>query len=296
VFEALPQALRVVGSVVAPTTLLTGLLIYFGRLHATAMFAYFGVHFTVLDLTVPDFLVRSADGLPLPMATILAVALVVLWSHRLLVRVLSRPVQRRVLRIAAPGAAVGGTVLVALAVADTLGLRSFTAVPEARGLALAAGVLLLAYAVRLMRLLGARDGTRHGPQPAMQTVVAEWAVVFILVSVGLFWAVGSYAVGVGTGRAQQIAASLDSMPDVAVFSEKDLGLDGPGIRRTACTKSDAAYRVRYDGLRIVQQSGGNYLLLPVGWNPDNGPAFLIPRSAPIRVEFHRSGPLANPTC
>ena len=293
VLEALPQALRVVGSVIAPTTLLTGLLFYFGRLHATAMFQYFGLHFTVLDLSVQDYLVRSADGLPLPMVAVLGVALLALWTHRLLARVVPAGRLRRVVGVGAPVTAIAGAALVVLAVADTVGVRFFAAVPEARGLALSVGVLLLAYAGRLARI---RTGRIGRPSPSAQSVVAEWGIVFILVSVGLFWAVGSYAVGVGTGRAQQIADALASQPDVALYSEKDLGLEGPGVRRTPCTAPDTAYRMRYDGLRLVLQSGGQYLLLPVDWTPDDGPALLVARSAPVRLEFRRTGPLPAPTC
>ena len=293
VLDALPQALRVVGSVIAPTTLLTGLLFYFGRLHATAMFQHFGVHFSVLDLTAQDYLVRSADGLPLPMVAVLGVALLALWAHRLLARVVPAGRLQGVVRVGAPVTAAAGAALVALAVADVLGVRSFAAVPEARGLALSAGVLLLAYAGRLARLRPERAG-RH--TPTVQSVVAEWGIVFLLVSVGLFWAVGSYAVGVGTGKAQQIAASLADQPDVTLYSEKDLGLEGPGVRRTPCTAPDAAYRVRYDGLRLVLQSGGQYLLLPVDWTRDDGPALLVARSAPVRIEFRRAGPLLEPAC
>ena len=41
--EVLPRLLKVVGAIVAPTTLLTGLLFYFGRLHITGFFRYFRV-------------------------------------------------------------------------------------------------------------------------------------------------------------------------------------------------------------------------------------------------------------
>jgi hypothetical protein len=73
-------------------------------------------------------------------------------------------------------APTAGAVLVGLAIADTLGLCLFAAVPEARGLALSAGVLLLAYAGRLGRL---RITRARRPSPTVQSVVAEWGAVFI---------------------------------------------------------------------------------------------------------------------
>ncbi|MGH3568251.1 MAG: hypothetical protein ACRDRH_19930 [Pseudonocardia sp.] len=181
------------------------------------------------------------------------------------------------LRTVAPFAALSGAALIGLAIADVQGYRSFTAVPEAKGLSLSAGVLLLAYA-------------------AAPAVVAEWGAVFVLVSIGLFWAVGSYAAGVGTGRAQQIEASLPTMPNITLYSEKSLGLEGPGITMFECTAENAAYQARYDGLRIIQQSGSQYLLLPVGWNRTDGPAILIPRSDTVRIEFRRVDQADNRPC
>jgi hypothetical protein len=83
VADVLPRVFKVVGAVVAPTTLLTGLLFYFGRLHVTGMFRYLDVNFTVLDLTFQDYLIRSADGLFVPLAVAAFVALVLLWAHGL---------------------------------------------------------------------------------------------------------------------------------------------------------------------------------------------------------------------
>src|SRR5437868_11472103 len=53
---ALPQVLKIVGSVVAPTTLLTALMYYFGLLYAAGFSWYFGVQVDVLDLTTQDYL------------------------------------------------------------------------------------------------------------------------------------------------------------------------------------------------------------------------------------------------
>ena len=65
-FEAaLPRVLKLVGSVVAPTILLTALMYYFGWLEAAAFFWYLGAQVTVLDLTVPG-LSRQQRGWPDP--------------------------------------------------------------------------------------------------------------------------------------------------------------------------------------------------------------------------------------
>lgn len=300
VFEAtaaLPKVLKIVGAVVAPTTMLTALLFYFGQAYANGSFEYFGVNFTVLDLTVQDYLIRSADGLIIPLIVVAGATLLALWVHQLLVRALPAGTRWIALRVVMPCAAIAGLILVTLAIADVVGDPVFPTHPETRGLNFSIGVLLLAYAARLLRqLIAGRRPERVPRRPPEVMVVAEWGAIFILVSVGLFWAVGSYASLVGAGRAQQIEALLPSFPDVVAFSEKRLSLQAPGVREIICQDPDVAYRFRYDGLKLVQQSGNQYLFLPAGWTHANGAAILIPRSDALRLEFSPPGQVRNATC
>lgn len=282
VAEALPRVLRIVGSVVAPTTLLTGLLFYFGRLHITGMFRHLRVNFTVLDLSFQDYLIRSADGLFVPLAAAAGVVLLLLWVHGFVAR--SLPVSAR--RAVAPLSALLGLVLLAVAVAGLAGSAAFASAPEAPGLCLAVGVLLLAYGMRL---------SRRGP-PAAATAVAEWGAVFVVVAVGLFWAVGSYAIGVGATRGQQIERSLSGAPDVVLYSEQDLNLVDPGVTETVCQDAEAAYAYRYDGLKLVLQSGDQYLFLPEGWTRSSGAAILLPRTDTLRLEFTAPGAAGDVAC
>ena len=70
---------RRISTVVAPTTLLTALLLYFGRMHATGLFRYLGVQYSVLDLTAQDYLVRSADGMIPPLVVVAGTTVIALW-------------------------------------------------------------------------------------------------------------------------------------------------------------------------------------------------------------------------
>jgi hypothetical protein len=294
--DALPRVLKAAGAVIAPTTVITALLLYFGQLHAYAFFWHFGVNFTVLDLTPTDFLVRSADGLFVPIAVAAATLLVALWAHRFVVHRLTAGTSFRILHVVAPVAGGVGALLVGFAavlVIDPDLRRAF--VPELGGLALAAGVLLLVYAVRLAR----QEWNRRLPPgvPRIRgTGLAEWAAAFVLVTVGLFWAVNSYATGVGYGRALELRRELPGWPDAVLFSERSLSLAADGVTEVRCEDAEAAYRFRYDGLKLVQQAGGHYLLLPATWTPDDGSAFLIPRSGSVRLEFAPAGQPRDATC
>lgn len=296
---ALPQVLKLVGSVVAPSSLLTALLFYFGLVYAIGFFRYFGVNFTVLNLPVQDYLILSVGGALIPLIYLTGAALLALWLYQLPLKKLSAGYRRIVLRVLMPSAAIAGVVLVSLAMINaTFEAAVFPATWwEARGLSLSIGVLLLAYVARLRRMLMAagRPGQlpRHVPE---SVVVAKWGTVFILVSVGLFWAVGSYATGAGEWHAASLEADLPYSPDVMVYSEKGQSLQGPGVREITCQNPNAAYQFRYDGLKLVPQSGNQYLFLPAGWTHAQGSAILLPRSEAIRLEFSQPGQIPTPTC
>ena len=71
-----------------------------------------------------------------------------------------------------------------------------------------------------------------------------------------------------------------------IYSQKDLSLSAPGIRRIRCRDPQAAYQFRYDGLKLVLQSGDLYLFLPENWTPAGGTAILLQQSDSVRLEFH----------
>ncbi|MBV9143371.1 MAG: hypothetical protein JO115_21050 [Pseudonocardiales bacterium] len=296
---ALPQVLKIVGAVVSPATLLLALMYYVGRLEFAGFFSYFGADVTVLNPTVQDYLSNSVDGMIPPLIATAGAGLLALWVHQLLFRGLPEGTRRIVVRALAPAAAIAGFVLVSLAIADlVLGTVFPAAFLEGRGLSLSIGVLLLAYAARLVRLLIAQRRPTQVPQrPPGAVAVAEWGAVFILVSVGLFWAAGSYAIGVGMTRAQELESLLPSRPDVVVYSEKRLSLQAPGVREVTCQYPDAAYRFRYDSLKLVPMpSGDQYLLLPAGWTHTNGAVIVLRRSDSLRLEFSPPGHTRNATC
>ena len=79
-------------------------------------------------------------------------------------------------------------------------------------------------------------------------------------------AVGSYASNLGQNRAYELLdRPPSSRPDVAAYREKRLNLQAPGVREVTRQDPDAAYRFRYNGLKLVWRIGDPYLLLPAGW-------------------------------
>jgi hypothetical protein len=73
-----------IGSVVAPATLVTGIAFYFGWRREQAFAGYFGIDTSLLDFSSRDYVLRSVDALFVPMLGLLLLALAALCLHALL--------------------------------------------------------------------------------------------------------------------------------------------------------------------------------------------------------------------
>ena len=297
-----PQLIKILGAIVAPTTLLTALLYYFGWSHAYWFCDYFGVNSTVLGFTSTDYVMRSVDALFVPLTVAASAALLAVWGHTVLRARLAAGSRPRALRVLMPAAMVLAGLLV---VGGFVSVFTTTLLSEhlvAAPLSLGFGVLLLVYALHLQRLVTDRPqaaGTGR-PQAAGAdrgwAAAAEWAVVFVLVGLSLFWAATDYSAAVGRSRAGDFVAGLARYPNVVIYSARSLSLRAPGVSQVRCQDPEAAYRYRYDGLKLVLQSGDEYLFLPARWTAASGVAILIPKSDSLRLEFFpawsRPGPSA----
>jgi hypothetical protein len=285
--RAVPQALKVIASIIAPTTLLTALFAYFGLLYAIAYYRYFGVNYTVLDLPVQGYLILSASTAVLPLGVLAGAALLSLWLYQLPLDTLPERGKKLVYRWGCPAVAASGLLLIGVA-----GMDAFFAVilypptlPEARGISMSAGVVLLGYASRLRRELRPRSTTRdYRKNVPFALAVAKWGSFCLLLGIGMFWAVGSYALRMGAQDAHGFAASLHCAPDIVLYSAKKLNLESSGLHVESSSVPDTDYRFRYPGLKLVPQAGAGYLLLPGDWQRGR-PTLLVSRSDTVRLEF-----------
>lgn len=273
----LPSATHLLRDIVAPTTLVTGLMFFFGWGHAYWFFHYFGVDSSSLGLSRSDYLMRSIDGLFLPVAALAVLALAVAWGRLLGERLLPASVRRSPGEWAPRAAAVLGVLLVlngisALFVATIFNHR------------LAVAPLSLALGIALLFWLMHRTGTA-GPG---WLIVTEWLAVFVLVGLALFWAAFDYSAAVGRSRAAQFVDELPSSPETIVYSESRLNLNAPGVDEVRCAGDpELAYGFRYDGLTLLWRTGDEIVLLPRSWTRSDGVAVVIARDAGVRLEFRR---------
>ncbi|MDQ7907603.1 hypothetical protein RB614_24075 [Phytohabitans sp. ZYX-F-186] len=289
--SGLSQLARILGAIISPTTVLTALFYYFGWMFSYWFFDYFGVNSTLLGLTTSDYLIRSVDGLFVPMTVLGCFGLVALWGHRILRARITATVRPGVARVGIPVLAGAGLALVVAGLVSVFTATVLDRYVAAAPLSLAGGVLLLKYVVSLRRILprpaappaGEAGDTR--PSGAAWAAAAEWAAVLVLVGASLFWAATDYSGAVGRTRACQFAQELPTYPTAVLYSERSLNLHAAGVHETRCPDTDAAYRFRYDGLKLMLQSSNQYLFLPEQWTPDDGVAILLPRAESLRLEF-----------
>ena len=283
--------MQILERIIAPTAILVTLGYFFGRQYTGAVVSYFGVEVSALEMSPDEFVLRSADAIFIPLATLAVVGLMMMYLHvRVVLPVVSRcaahppgSVQQRRFQRSRQLLQLLGFVAFGYGIAGR-----FVPVPGLDpaylpSIVSAFGVLAVTYGE------GLRDAERAGgsglirwrDHPNAATVARFLVGAFVAFNV--FFAVSSYAQRVGTLRAEFLAANLPSRPAATVYSTEDLALTGPGVVGAALPGS--YFKFRYHGLRLLSLSGSNYLLLPARWTPAAGPAFLLQKSDKIRIEF-----------
>jgi len=279
--ERVRSLLQQVGSVVAPTTMLTALLIYFGWAYSANYVRYFGLDYSLMGFTTQDYVIGSVQALFRPLAVAFSGAMLIVWAHvRLKARIFVGPNVKRRLRLAVWTSAVCGLVLFALGMAGIFVIKGDTRYNVWLNLSLGAGAILLAYASRLH----ARPERSAGAMTGRSTGLLEVTAAFFLVSLSLFWAATNYAAVVGEKNARGLENALPSTPEATLYSKEPLYLEAPGVRETSCDQT-GGYRFRYQGLRLMIRSGGNYFFLPADWSRADGEAVVVPVSDAVRVQF-----------
>ncbi|MFC9995541.1 hypothetical protein [Nocardia sp. NPDC127526] len=288
-FADLSQVAQLIAQFVAPATLLAGLLYYWGYFHARGFCAHIGVDSASLGFNTTDYVMRSADGLFIPVATVATIALALTWGRVALPRRYREEQPPKWLVLGC--AAVGGVLLL-----NGLSQLQFETVFN-RGLGVAplcviSGLLLLWTAVRARR----RQLSAGSPDRPPTTTPLEWTLVVTLIAGSFFWGATAYSLAVGKGRAIIFENSIPAAPGLTLYSEKELELNSAGVRRTTCVDPNSAYRYRYDGLVLAMSTSHAYVIVPRGWTSAQGTAMVLPRTGPgaVRLEFSRYDPETPP--
>lgn len=266
-------------SVVAPVTIVTGLLFYFGYVSSRAQYLYFGVDVDTIGLSTQDYVMRSPQALLVPLLVITLGAAALLLLHRRLRRSTPSGAAVRV------GLALAVTVLV-VGLTLLLGYPLVAAWPPyavVTPLLIAAGTAGVVYQLRMPGAPRRDHAAEEDRAPWVGSAVTALAVV--VVATCLFWATATVAQWSGEGLARRTARHLGQLPAVILDTTERLYLTDPVVEETALPAEEGeSYRYRYRGLRLLIQGPDAMYLVPQTWTPSNS-TLRVPFDDTVRVRF-----------
>ncbi len=258
-----------VTSFVAPVTVISGVLFYFGYVAARAQYDYFGLDVDVIGLSTRAYVMRSPQPLLTPMLVLVLGGVVVMAFHHWVRRHATEGWFRRlVTSVLSVGLVLlaAGTVL--LAGFSLVGSWAYYALVTP--VLLGGGAALVAYALRL------RGG------PLEPRIVLLWVGVAACV----VWATATTAQWTGRGLAMEQARNLRSLPSVVLDTRERLHVPATaGVEEVV--RPDAGeddYRFRYWRLRLLIQGDDRMFLVPETWSA-GGTTILIRLDDDVRLQF-----------
>lgn len=277
---------EVLSLVLAPASVLTALLFYFGWTYTNARALYFGIDPSTFGYTTQDYLLRSVDPVFIPLGALLVTGVAIVSGHSLLLRWLCGGRRPRLCRLVVAGLASTGCLSFALGM---LGVLTGSVLGETflvTPLSLSFGIGAVAYATHLSRRLAVGRGADRPPAGESRTAgSAGLILVSLFIVLNLFWAVGDWADAVGRGRAQELARIIPQRPSVVVYSKSELHIEAPGVETSEVGGEDSAYRYRYRGLTMLLYSNSKYFLVATQSSPANPRTIVLPDREDLRVEF-----------
>ena len=274
-------------SVVAPITIISALLFYFGYVSSRAQYAYFGVDVDTIGLSTQDYVMRSPQPLlvPLLVLVMIAVALVALhlWATAWLGRARperARIVTHRALYIGLVILAAGITLIILYPV-----LADWPYYNLVTPIIVAVGAGVVAYSWRLVSRLPPQPDAL--PSPAGSPALRRMGLVLlcVLVAATLFWSTATIAQWSGRGLARQDARHLDDLPRVILDTKERLYITDPFIKETALPASEGqTFRYRYRNLRLLIQGKDRMFLVPDAWSASDS-TLVVPLDDSVRVRF-----------
>ena len=274
-------------SVVAPITVISALLFYFGYVSSRAQYAYFGVDVDTIGLSTQDYVMRSPQPLLVPLLALvmIAVALVALhlavsaWVARARPE-RARAVTRRALYAGLVALAAGITLIILYPV-----LADWPYYNLVTPIVVAVGAGTVAYSWRLVNRLPHPDALPAAPgSPALRRM--GQVLLCVLVAATLFWSTATIAQWSGRGLARHDARHLDRLPSVILDTKERLFMRDPGVEETALVPATPGqtYHFRYRHLRLLIEGKDRMFLVPDAWSASNS-TLVVPLDDSVRVRF-----------
>jgi hypothetical protein len=280
------RIIEILPAVVTPFAALTALLGYVGWIRSKAFFSYFGIDQRLLNWSIQDYVLSSADVTFGAVSRLLAALVVLALGDRLLARVQQttdlggRPPQ-----------------------AGTAGGSRLPHVLAVTGLALLLAGLLLALGVGknwgLPALFGpavlgigsvvtfrSRQALVNSPVESRSPWQVSVAALVAALSLALFWAATLYAQNLGQRAAVAVDTGSATLPLVTVFSATFLDLPGTRVSAIEIPRPGGTASYRYTGLLLLTYANGRWLLISGNHSANYRSSVVVLRdSDPIRVEW-----------
>ncbi|WP_244296458.1 hypothetical protein [Paenarthrobacter nitroguajacolicus] len=273
------DVLSVVGP---PLTVVTALLVYFGWARTDAQAKAMGLDVSLFGYTVQDFILRSIQSLFQPLAWLVVIGLLWLMLDRAVSQLLEGGRHRGLIRRTA-------TVVLVLGFAYAAVMWVVVVTQPERILLYAPFLIAAGLVVGAWGLSVRRRAVSPGDKPVRSRPRAlETALVFVLVTLLLFWGTSDFAQALGRGAAVDYQERSGLLPTAVVYSKERLAVSAPNVHEES-TGTEAAPLYRYTGLRLLVVSGGRIFLLNDGWSLAQGRVVVLPDNGTVRVEY------GNPT-
>ena len=301
----LPRWISASATIIAPASVLSALLFYFGYVSSRSQYEYFGVEVDTIGLSTQDYVMRSPQPLLVPLLVLTLVGAGLLVLHAVI---------RTRVAAAVTGAAAGDHVPdpERLSTNRIGGIRRAARISTVAGSAvLGAGVVVLfthalvrdwavydlvtpllftfgggsiAYASHINHLLPNRPG-RTPPDSSRLARRAAAVLIYVVIATSVFWAAATVAQWSGRGQAQAAAGHLDRLPRIILDTKERLFLRDPGVEETMLPASEGqTFHYRYRRLRLLIVGHDRMFLVPDTWSASNS-TLIVPLDGSVRVQF-----------
>ncbi|GAA0963389.1 hypothetical protein GCM10009554_82660 [Kribbella koreensis] len=254
--------------IVAPVTLISGLLFYFGYVSARAQYEYFGIDVDTIGLRTQDYVMRSPQPLLVPLLGVTLLAVAGLLLHNAI-----QPTATTIRR--------AKIVTIALLLLGVVGLIGYPLLGHIPYYALVVPAVIGLSAATLA-YLSYYGGKAAGLTPQYMLL----GLLAVVTTICAFWATATTAQYSGRGLAKSDAEDLKQFPVVILDTKERLQLRSPGIEETSLRTAgtEQTFNYRYRGLRLLVVGQNRLFLVPQQWSASDT-TLVVPLDGSIRVQF-----------
>jgi len=298
-------------NIIAPVSVLSALLFYFGYVSSRAQYEYFGIDVDSIGLGTQEYIMRSPQPLLVPLLVLTLLGVSGLALDAVVRRHVSITVESSTRRLTHIQLVIGlartvGLVMLAAGILMLFAyayFQSWVAYALATPLLIATGAGLAAYASRTSDRVQDQlprppsHGSAQYPtqpisqpeqgNPAGSATLRRAATImgYVLVAVSIFWATATLAEWTGRGRAQDQAQHLDRLPRVILDTKERLFLRSPGIEESSLPAAEGqTFHYRYRNLRLLIVGHDRMFIVPEQWSASNT-TLVVPIDDSVRVQF-----------